>query len=388
MPTPASGVELEEARRAGAEAQKRPPPPEPPEPPGDSREDDAAVRPKREDRPPAGRGRFLQCARHGRFIAPDVTYHVVFKTLQSRFLLRPDDRGELRDLVTGVIARARRNWPAVSLFAATFLSTHAHMLLQGPPAAVAAFIGFTKREISRRWGPKVGWSGPMWDRYHATAVITEAAQERCLKYVLAQSVKELLCARPEDWPGFHCAPALMTGEPMSGHWLNATQYGHAKHRAQRRGEALPDRASYLEPESLQFDPIPAWAQHPPEQYRSAVQRLVVETALEAERVRQDRGLGQPDVSRVLEINPMARVKRPPADSFPERSRRRRLIAWDDLRAPEVKAYLRRYWRFQHGFRASALRLLQGELGVKFPACAFRPGFAQERCAQGEQRQAA
>ena len=245
---------------------------------------------------------------------------------------------------------------------------------------MAAFIGFIKREISRRWGPEVGWSGPMWARYQATAVITEAAQERCLRYLLAQSVKEFLCETPDQWPGFHCAPALMSGEPMVGHWLNATEYGRARHRALRRKEAVPDRALFLEAESLQFDPLPAWADKSAAQYRAAVQKLVVEIVLEAERTRQERGLGAPDVRRVLEINPMARSRRPAApDPGQPPRRRRRMIAWDDHRAPEVRNYLRRYWRFQGRFRVCALRLLQGDLAVQFPTCAFRPGFAQERC---------
>ena len=176
---------------------------------------------------------------------------------------------------------------------------------------------------------------------------------------------------------------------MIGHWLNATEYGRARHRAHRRDEAAPDRTSFLESEALSFDPIPAWADHAVEQYRSSVQRLVAEIVLEAESARQERGLPEPDVKRVLEISPMARGRRPPAQSDGDgKRRRRRLIAWDDRRAPEVKNYLRRYWRFQRSFRACALRLLQGELGVGFPAGAFRPGFAQERCAQNVQKQAA
>ena len=175
---------------------------------------------------------------------------------------------------------------------------------------------------------------------------------------------------------------------MVGHWLNATEYGRARHRARRRDEAAPDRASFLETESLSFDPIPAWSANPAEQYRSSVQRLVAEIVLEAERARQDRGLPEPDIKRVLEISPMAKGRRPAAQSDGDGKRRRRLIAWDDRRAPEVKNYLRRYWRFQRSFRACALRLLQGELGVGFPAGAFRPGFAQERCAQNQQKRAA
>src|SRR5690606_19124468 len=111
-----------------------------------------------------------------------------------------------------------------------------HLIISGAVDELAAYVGFIKREISRRWGPVIGWRGIFEDGYHATALITPEAQIRCLKYVLAQSVKEGLVDHPFDWPGLHCAQSLATGTPIEGEWFDGTGYSTAFHRAKRRGE--------------------------------------------------------------------------------------------------------------------------------------------------------
>ncbi len=74
-----------------------------------------------------------------------------------------------------------------------------HMMLQGPAHQVPAFVGFVKREISRRWGgkPWINWPGTMWHGYLATALPTVESQENCLAYILSQAVKE---------PSSFCSP--------------------------------------------------------------------------------------------------------------------------------------------------------------------------------------
>ena len=93
-------------------------------------------------RPPA-----LFCgAKHSRFHDPSVVYQVLLRCFQGRFLLRPDRRGVLNDIVAGVVGGAQKVWPDVRLCAHAWLSNHAHILVQGPPDTLPAFIGFIEKE--------------------------------------------------------------------------------------------------------------------------------------------------------------------------------------------------------------------------------------------------
>src|SRR4051812_26647398 len=126
--------------------------------------------------------------RHARMITEHVPMHVISKIFQSRHLLRPG--AELNSIIIGVMGRARVLFPHVKVFAAAFMSNHVHLLVQGPPTELPFFIGFIKREISRRWGKCSGvdWPGAMWHEYTASALPSPASQVNCLKYVLSQGV--------------------------------------------------------------------------------------------------------------------------------------------------------------------------------------------------------
>ena len=84
---------------------------------------------------------------HARFHDPNVVYHVLSRTFQGLFLLTPCD--ELNDIAAGVIARAQELYADVRFYAFAFLTNHFHLMLQGPPDQIPAFVGFLKREISR-----------------------------------------------------------------------------------------------------------------------------------------------------------------------------------------------------------------------------------------------
>jgi len=164
---------------------------------------------------------------HARYLPADVPFHVISRVFQGRHLLRPVKA--LNRIVAGVIGRAKTTYPNVSLFANAFLSNHVHMMLQGPTRDVVAFIGFVKREISRRWGehPGINWPGTMWHGYVATALPTSESQVRCLRYILSQGVKEGLVAKPQLWPGVHSAKQLLAGSKLKGEWFDATAYAVA-----------------------------------------------------------------------------------------------------------------------------------------------------------------
>jgi REP element-mobilizing transposase RayT len=311
-------------------------------------------------------------ARHARYYEGDCVYHVVSRTLQGLFLLLPDADGELRRIIAGVIGHARKTYTGVRVHAAVFLSNHFHLAISGDHQQLAAYVGFIKREVARRWGPHIGWEGVFKSGYATSAVITPEGQRDCLRYILSQSVKEGLCERPEQWPGLHCAESLVTGKPIAGHWFNATDYGRAKRRqARKRNPAPVDRARYYEQADAHFAPLPALSHLSPEAYRAEMAALVEEVVAEARELRAGRPpLG---VEAVLATDRMTRSEIPAPPWFEDR---RRMVVWDDLKAPEVKAYLERYWTFQVAFRAAADLWRNGEQDVEFPPGAFWPGRAR------------
>ena len=67
-----------------------------------------------------------------------------------------------------------------------------------------------------------------------SALPTHASQLKCLRYILSQGVKEGLVARPIDWPGLHCAKALLKDSPDIGQWFQASEYHQAKARNELR----------------------------------------------------------------------------------------------------------------------------------------------------------
>ena len=136
-------------------------------------------------------------ARHARFLKRGCVYHVLSRTVGNMFLLRPDLEGELRAIIAGILAQARMRYPSIAIYAAVVLSNHMLIgVLEGDPRVAADFIGFFKREVTRRWCHHVNWSRSMWEGYRATAVITPEAQQIALRYLLQHGVKEIDRGRP------------------------------------------------------------------------------------------------------------------------------------------------------------------------------------------------
>ncbi len=301
---------------------------------------------------------------HARYVDEDVPLHIITRVFQGRHLLRPCD--DLNSIILGVVGRAQQHYNSIRLYAMAFLSNHVHLMLQGPPDQVPAFIGFIKREISRRWGrhPSVGWRGTMWHEYVSTALPSAASQVRCLKYILSQGVKEGLVASPEEWPGVHCADALMTMRPMTGKWFDATGYGRAVDAQSRtRNPKRVCRERYVTDYSVTLSPIPAWCDLSPETQACEAHRLVAEVRSEGDARRN----GRPPIGR-------QRVKRasmqkisvlPPPPWFEVR---RRMICWESPTDPDAARHLERYWSFQRAFREAA----RGIANVDFPEGAHTP----------------
>ena len=82
----------------------------------------------------------------------------------------------------------------------------------------------------------------------------EAAQVERFRYVLSNGVKEGLVEHVQDWPGVHCAAALLDGQPLVGHWFDRTR----EYAARNQGEAFSPLRFATE-ETVELSPIPCWA---------------------------------------------------------------------------------------------------------------------------------
>jgi hypothetical protein len=116
---------------------------------------------------------------------------------------------------------------------------------------MAYFNGNLAREVGRL----TGWTDRLWSRRYDSILVSdeEAAQFERLQYHLAQGVKEGLVASPLEWPGVHCAQALLTGEPIAGTWHNRT----LAHNARLRRKSLePWEADTRE--TVNLSQLPCW----------------------------------------------------------------------------------------------------------------------------------
>lgn len=309
--------------------------------------------------------------KHARYHDRSVSYHHLLRTVQGRFLLRPDDKGTLEKIIAGAIARAHELYASVELYADAWLSNHAHLELRGDPEQMAPFTGFIEREVSRRWGAIIGWEGNMFQTYQSTALPTEESERRAFRYVLSQSAKEHLVESPLKWPGAHCAKQLVRGFVRRGIWFDGTGYGRAVHQglARKYNRNPPPRHEFERKTEARFSKLPALGHLSDDEYHAHVRQLVHEiesAAAEERRITKRRVLGRRKVLR------MSRETRSTLPRPPWFERRRRMICWADRRAPATRAYLQRYWEFQRAFRIASKAFLLGELDAPFPPGCFRP----------------
>ncbi len=305
---------------------------------------------------------------HARYIRPDVPYHVISRVFQGRHLLRPC--AALNRIIIGVLGRGLYLYPQVRLYAYAFMSNHMHLALQAPADQMAAFVGFVKREISRRWGghPACRWPGTMWHEYLATALPTPESQLACFEYILSQGVKEGLVARSELWPGVHCARQVLAGAAIRGEWFDATSYSRA-HDASTRSTrpTTVRRADYYRSYEVALAVLPVWSKLSDAQRRDRARELLDRIEALGRRARGDRPpLG---AKRIIRTPLERRTDLPQVPWF---QRRRRMICWADGREPQAREYIAAHWQFQRAYRAASIRFREEDTGIEFPEWAFLP----------------
>jgi hypothetical protein len=242
---------------------------------------------------------------------------VTNRTVQGRLLLRPGKA--LNEIVFGLLARgARRYGVQVCLFVA--LGNHYHLVLWVPDArAQAGFMCWFGANLAKEVNRLHNWSGPVWaGRYHSIAISQEEeAQVGRLRYILAHGAKEGLVASPREWPGVHCAQALLSDEPLEGVWFNRTR----EYAARAAGKEVAPR-QFAEPEVLEWTPLPCWAHLPHEEYQERILEIVEEIEdATAARIRET-GINPPGPAAIRAQDPRSRPNRSKKSPAP------RFHAWD------------------------------------------------------------
>lgn len=283
---------------------------------------------------------------------------VTTRTLQSRLLLTPSP--ELNRIVIGALARASRLYK-VGVVAFACLGNHYHLMAWVDDAEqLASFMNLFNSKVAREVARLTGWKDKIWSRRYQGIVVSneEAAQVARLTYLLGSGCKENLVARIEEWPGVHCAPALLAGTPLKGVWINHTQEYHARQRGEK-----PDPQTFEEPETLTLVPLPCWEHLSPEQYRRQIAALVesVEAAAEAQRKKSGRRpLGREAILRQDPTAEPQRTKKSPAPRF------------HAFRATVRQDLYGLYAEFVAAFRTAAEKLKSGIRTVAFPIGSFPP----------------
>ncbi len=250
----------------------------------------------------------------------------------------------------------------MKIHALVVLSNHYHFLLSPEePGQLVRFMHFVQTNVAKEAGDLHDWTGPFWARrYHHVPVSGETqAQVARLRYVLENSVKENLVARPRDWPGVHSARALLEGQPLEGVWYDRT----ALYEARARGERL-DLEDVAETEPVTLSPLPCWQGLADEEVQELVANLIGTIERENDARRRAEGQGVLGVKAIRRRHPHERpekLSRSPAPRFHAATR-------------EARQWLRDAYReFAVAFREAAELLRLGVPLPRFPAGSFPPG---------------
>ena len=301
-------------------------------------------------------------ARKLRFINPSPSPTLVFvtcRTIQGRYLFRPSP--DFNDRFLGILGRVQRRYQ-MRLCAVCVLSNHLHLLLIVEDALqLSRFMRDLKSKLAREVNRLTGWRGTVFDRRYESAVVTdeEGAQIERLLYILSNGCKEGLVDRPQDWPGVHCAKALIDGEPLTGHWFDRSR----EYAARNQGQDF-DRLRYATEEPVEFSPLPSWAHLPPDVYRARIKALVESIIAEAALARSATGRPVEGVESILSRDPQSRpakLSRSPAPLVHAATKAAR------------KAFYKMYAWFVAAFRSAAEKLKQGDREARFPIGSFPPG---------------
>jgi hypothetical protein len=285
---------------------------------------------------------------------------VTHRTLQGRYLMVPGP--ELNDIALGVLGRAQALYP-LEIHGFAFLSSHLHLLVSVADALqLSNFVGYFSSNLAREISRLTGWNEKIWcGRFHAILISNEEeAQVARMKYLLSQGCKEGLVARPQDWPGVHCAGPLLEGKTeVEGTWYDRTR----EYSLRRQKKDLSEK-DYTNRETVKLTPLPCWKHLSPERYRKQVGDLVERIIAEAERERARTGSNLLGAEAVQQQEPGTRpvkLKKSPAPLFHAFQKKVRRELYEAFAT------------FVVAFREAADKLRRGDPEPRFPVGSFPPG---------------
>lgn len=294
-----------------------------------------------------------------RQIRPNELVEITCRIAQGRYLLRPSD--ELNRHFLGVLGRAQRR-VSMKIHGVVVLSNHYHLLLTPRDAQqLVRFMRYLQTNLSKEIKVVQNWDGPVWGRRYQSIVVADEdeAQISRLRYLLAHGVKEDLVERVCDWPGIHCARALVEGERLQGSWYDRTLLCELNRRTKK-----PAEEDVTEAETVILSPLPCWEGLPADEIRMKVSALVEAIDREAAERRAAEGTRVVGVSKVRRAHPHHRPKelsRSPSRRFHAATRAAR------------QALREAYIEFVSQFRDAAKLLRQGVKDPPFPPGSFPPG---------------
>ena len=284
------------------------------------------------------------------------------RTLQGRFLLRPDP--QTNQIVTGVIARAQKR-TGMKIVGPSAMSNHMHQLLVPESTKqMSEFMRYVNSNVARKVGRLHGWKEKFWAKRYSAIIVSdeEEAQVERLKYLLSQGVKEDLVERPEEWPGLHLAPALQAGYSSitGGIWHDRT----AQYRAERGAgsDAAIQTSDFIEKDlSIELEPLPCWKHLSWKARRDAVRDLIDQIVEGAKLERRGRSVLGAEA-----------VQRQDPRSAPEKSSRRYAPPCHAASRKARAELVRELRAFADAFLVAAEALRNG-VTARFPEGCFPPG---------------
>jgi len=295
---------------------------------------------------------------------------VTYRTVQGRYLLRPDQ--SVNDTVVGALARALSHRPEIGLVGIVVLSNHLHLLLtvesqEHLSKVMERFASKCAYEINKLQG----WEGSVFSsRYRSICVTEEAeAQIQRLEYLLSNSVKERLVAKVKHWPGIHFGKTLLEGrEFLVGKWIDRTK----KHRLEAQAQGKKAKAEgkkvrrkdYTSTLAIKLEKLPCWKHLTDGKYLERVEEIVRRVEREAEVERELQGVEVVGVEAICLRDPQTRpnkVESSPAPLVHAASKKARL-EWREAFAWFVMEY-----------REASERLRNGDRDAPFPEGCFPPG---------------